>query len=75
MKSAYELVVSIDRLLHEIDLRVVLGSDEQLIAYDAHADVHDLAALLSPNPEIRATLANDYGERRRYWPPSQASAA
>lgn len=46
----------IDLLLHDIQTASEPGTPIRVLADEAHAEIHDLAALLSDNPEIRATV-------------------
>ena len=56
IQKAYELAVKADRLLHPLMDRDDVPSDIKAIATEAHAAVHDIAAYLSPDPEIQASL-------------------
>lgn len=69
--TAYELAVFIDQLLHVICDKADPGSEIGQIADVAHADVHDLAASLSNDPAILATISSDHGKRPRPWITSQ----
>jgi uncharacterized protein (UPF0147 family) len=56
MQKAYELAVKADRLLHPLMDRDDVPRDIKAIATEAHDAVHDIAAFLSPDPEIQASL-------------------
>jgi hypothetical protein len=51
-----ERAAVIDNMLH--DLIELSDGKARRIAEDAHAEIHDLCAALSPHPEICATLRN-----------------
>ena len=54
-----ELVARIDKLLHELMHPEESGRGVLFLANEAHGAIHDLAALISDDPVIRASAIAD----------------